>query len=76
VTPASEREVVGADASVRSAGDLFAAMRSIPLLARLYILQGRLGKAAATYAQVVEVVPQPEVLQTPFTRSTLDRAGV
>ena len=37
------------------------------MLARLHVLQGRLRQAAATYAQVVQAVPRPEVLQTLFT---------
>jgi LuxR family maltose regulon positive regulatory protein len=37
------------------------------LLARLYVLQGRLRQAAALYEQVTQVVPRPEVLQTAFS---------
>jgi LuxR family transcriptional regulator, maltose regulon positive regulatory protein len=40
---------------------------SITVLARLHVLQGRLRQAAATYAQVVQVVSRPEVLQTLYT---------
>src|SRR5262249_5792838 len=52
---------------IRISGNRFALVSSICLLARLYILQGRLRQAAATYAQVVQVVPQPEVLHTTFS---------
>jgi tetratricopeptide (TPR) repeat protein len=38
----------------------------ITLLARLYILQGRLRQATATFEQVLRMVPRPEVLQTLF----------
>jgi LuxR family maltose regulon positive regulatory protein len=66
VTPESEREVATADALIRVSGNLVGAVHSITLLAHLHVLQGRLRQAAATYAQVVQVVPRPEVLQTFF----------
>ena len=66
VTPATEHAVAAAVAFVRTSGNPFAVVSSICLLARLYILQGRLGQAAATYEQVVQVVPRPEVLQTMY----------
>ncbi len=66
VTPATEQEVTAADALIRTSGNPWAAVRSITLLARLYVLQGRLRQAAATYEQVVQVVPSPEVLHTMF----------
>jgi LuxR family maltose regulon positive regulatory protein len=47
VTPDSEREVAAADALIQTAGDLIAVERSMTLLARLYVLQGRLRQAAA-----------------------------
>jgi LuxR family maltose regulon positive regulatory protein len=67
VTEATEREVAAADALIRAWDTPLAAVRSSTLLARLYVLQGRLRQAAATYAQVKQVVPQPEVLQRIFT---------
>jgi LuxR family maltose regulon positive regulatory protein len=67
VTPNTEREVVAADALIRSTGNPFAIVGSIIVLAALHVLQGRLHLASATYQQVVQVVPQPEVLQTLFT---------
>ena len=67
VTPNTEHEVVAADALIRSTGNPFAIVGSIIVLAALHILQSRLRLASATYQQVVEVVPQPELLQTLFT---------
>lgn len=66
VTTDSEREVAAAVALVRTSDNPFAAVSSICLLARLYVLQGRLHQAAATYEQVVQMVPRPEVLQTMY----------
>jgi ATP/maltotriose-dependent transcriptional regulator MalT len=67
VTPAIEHEVERAVASIRVSDNLFAIVGSITLLAHQLVLQGRLRQAAATYAQVVQAVPRPEVLQTMFT---------
>ncbi len=67
VTPASEHAVAAAVAFIRTSDNLFAMVSSICLLARLHILQGRLRRAAATYAQVAQVVPRSEVLQTAFS---------
>ena len=67
VTLAPEYEVAAADALIRASNNLFATVSSKTLLARLHVLQGRLRQAAATYAQVVQVVPRPEVLQTAFS---------
>ena len=68
VTPAIEHEVATAIALIRASTDNpFAAVSSICLVARLYVLQGRLRQAAATYAQVVQAVPRPEVLQTMYS---------
>jgi LuxR family maltose regulon positive regulatory protein len=66
VTPTTEHAVAAAVAFVRTSGILFSNVTGITLLARLYILQGRLRQAAATFEQVVQVVPRPEVLQTLF----------
>ena len=67
VTRATEREVAAADALIRGWDNPFAAVRSITLLARLYVLQGRLRQAAATYAQVEQLILRPEILQTFFS---------
>src|SRR6266581_1100340 len=67
VTPATEHEVAAAIAFARTSDNPFAAVSCICLLARLHVLQGRLHQAGATYAQVVQAVPRPEVLQTMFT---------
>ena len=67
VTPATEREVAAAAAFIRTSDNLFATVSSICLLARLQVLQGRLRLAATTYQQVMQAVPQPELLQTLFT---------
>ncbi len=67
VTPAAEHEVAAAVAFIRTSDNLLSTVSSMSLLARLHVLQGRLRQAAATYAQVVQVVPRPEVLQTLFT---------
>ncbi len=67
VTPASEHEVATAVVSIRVSGNLFGIVGGITLLAHLHVLQGRLRQVAATYAQVVQAVPRPEVLQTMFT---------
>ena len=63
VTLATEHEVVTMDALIRSSGNPFVIVGSITMLARLYALQGRLHLAAATYRQVTQAVPQPEILQ-------------
>ena len=66
VTSVAEREVAAAVALTRTSDNPFAAVSSICLLAQLYVLQGKLRQAAATYEQVVQVVPRPEVLQTMY----------
>jgi LuxR family maltose regulon positive regulatory protein len=63
VTPASEREVA-AVALVGTSDNLYATVSGICLLARLHVLQGRLRLAGTTYAQLTQVVPRREVLQT------------
>jgi LuxR family maltose regulon positive regulatory protein len=67
VTPAAEHAVIATEAFIRTSDKLFATVESIALLARLYVLQGRLRQAMATYAQVAQLVPQAERLQTLFT---------
>jgi LuxR family maltose regulon positive regulatory protein len=66
VSPTIEGEVAAAVAQIYNSDNLFAIVSSISALARLHFLQGKLRQATATYAQVVQVVPQPEVLQTIF----------
>ncbi len=67
VTLATEHEVATVQALICTFDNPFGAVSSICLLARLHVLQGRLRQAAATYAQVVQVVPSSEMLQTMFT---------
>jgi LuxR family maltose regulon positive regulatory protein len=64
VTPATEREIAPAVGLVHTSNNLFAVVSSMTLLARLYVLQGRLRKAAATYEQVVQAAQRQELLQT------------
>jgi LuxR family maltose regulon positive regulatory protein len=64
VAIASEREVVLAEASVHDSGNPHTAIRGICLLTQLHVLQGRLRVAAAVYAQGLQLMPLPEVLQT------------
>ena len=58
-----ERLVVGTLAPARASGNLFSILRSLTLLARLYVLQGRLREAATLYEEAVRVIGGPEVLQ-------------
>lgn len=67
VTSDTEHKVAAAVASIRASDNLISTVSSTCLLARLHILQGKLRQAAATYAQVVQVVPRPEVLQIIFS---------
>ncbi len=63
VTAEVERLVAATAAPLRATGDLFALLTSITFLARLQVLQGRLREAAATYEQVLHLVPEQEVLR-------------
>jgi LuxR family maltose regulon positive regulatory protein len=67
VTSDIEHKVAAAVALIRASDNLFGIVSSFCLLARLYVLQGRLRRAAATFEQVVQVVPQPEVLHIAFS---------
>jgi LuxR family maltose regulon positive regulatory protein len=67
VTSTTEQKVAAAVALIRASNNLFGIVSSLCLLAWLHILQGRLHQAAATYAQVVQVVPRTEMLQTAFS---------
>jgi LuxR family transcriptional regulator, maltose regulon positive regulatory protein len=62
-TPESERLVAGTLAPARASGNLFSILRSLMLLARLYVLQGRPREAATLYEEAVRVIGGPEVLQ-------------
>jgi LuxR family maltose regulon positive regulatory protein len=66
VTETMEHKVVAANELLYTSDNLFAIVSGISALARLHVLQGKLRQAATTYAQVVAVVPQPEVLKTIF----------
>ena len=57
VTAEVERLVAATAAPLRAAGDVFALLTSMTLLARLHGTQGRLREAAATYEQVLHLVP-------------------
>src|SRR6266568_1135877 len=67
VTPTTQHAVAVAVAFIRTSDNLFATVSSMTLPAGLHVLQGKLREAAATYAQVVQVIPRPEVLQTTFS---------
>ncbi len=64
VTPASEHAVAAEVTLIRTWDNPFALVVSMTSLARLHVLQGKLRQAAATYEQMVQVVPRLEVLQT------------
>lgn len=64
VTPSTEYEVATVAASIRPTDSLLGVVSSICQLARLYTLQGRLRQAEGTYAQVRQVIPRAEILQT------------
>ncbi len=67
MTPATEREVAALVALLSTSNNLFAAVNTMCLLARLHVLQGRLRQAAATYNQAMQAVPRPEVLHTMYS---------
>ena len=62
VTANTERQVKSAVAAARTSGYRLVHFRSLTLLARLQVLQGRLRAAAATYEQAGQATPG-EVLQ-------------
>ena len=62
VTPESERLVAATVAPARAGGNLFTILRSLTLLARLHVLQGRLGEAATLYDTAVQEIGGPAVL--------------
>lgn len=57
VTLATERLVREVAAAARTSGNLVSILRSLTLLARLQMLQGRLSQAATTYEEMVQGVP-------------------
>ncbi|HEY3231123.1 MAG TPA: LuxR C-terminal-related transcriptional regulator [Roseiflexaceae bacterium] len=63
VRPASERLVAATVGPAQASGNLFSILRSRILLARLYVLQGRLRAAATIYEEAVRVIGGPEILQ-------------
>ena len=63
VTPAMERVVASVEAPARASDNVFAVLKSITLLARQQVLQGRLRQAAATYKQALQLVPGQEGLR-------------
>jgi LuxR family maltose regulon positive regulatory protein len=67
VTYNSEQEVATVLAFIRASDNLYSTVSSLNLLAHLHVLQGRLQQAAYTFAQVAQVVPRLEMLQTAFS---------
>jgi LuxR family maltose regulon positive regulatory protein len=63
MTPATERLVESAVASVRALGNLPTTIRSISNLARLQLMRGRLRQAAATIEQAAQLAPRHGGLQ-------------
>src|SRR6266702_5202491 len=57
VTPGLESRVTELVAPVRASGNVSATLRSLTLLARLHVLQGRLHQATAIYREVTQVAP-------------------
>ncbi|HEV2178667.1 MAG TPA: hypothetical protein VGW33_15880, partial [Terriglobia bacterium] len=63
VTASYEQQVNGAVTTVRTSGYALVHFRSLTMLARMQVLQGRLREAAATYEEAGQVVFLPMVLQ-------------
>lgn len=63
VRPDNEHMVAAAVAAARASGNLISTLRSMTLLARLQVLQGRLQAAASTYAAAAQIAPGPDGLQ-------------
>jgi len=63
VTPAMERRITALLVPVQAESSLVSVLNSRTHLARFHVLQGRLHAAAAVYAQVPELVPEPGILQ-------------
>ncbi len=62
VPPATEQLIVAVLEMARSAGDLVLQLRSITLLARFQVLQGRLRQAATTYGEALRIIATPDML--------------
>lgn len=67
VTPETERAVTEALTLIRTRNNPFATVSCMALLARLHVLQGRLRDAVAIYAQIMQDVSSPEMLQATFS---------
>ncbi len=63
VTASREQQVQGAVATARTSGYALIHFRSLTMLARMQVLQGRLREAAATYEEAGQVAPGLQVLQ-------------
>jgi ATP/maltotriose-dependent transcriptional regulator MalT len=63
MTPATERQVAAAVASIRATGNLPLSVKSISNLARFQLVQGRLRQAAVMIEQATQLVPQPAGLR-------------
>jgi LuxR family maltose regulon positive regulatory protein len=63
VGPAAERQVAAAVTATRASGNPYATLRCITLLARLHVVQGRLGQAALTYQEAARVAAAPDQLR-------------
>jgi LuxR family maltose regulon positive regulatory protein len=63
MTAATQRLAEATAAVTHATRNPLADLRGVTLLARLYMLQGKLREAAATYKQALRTVPKPKVLQ-------------
>jgi LuxR family maltose regulon positive regulatory protein len=63
VTASREQQVQAAVATARASGYALMHLRSLTLLARMQVLQGRLREAAATYEEAGQVTPGLQMLQ-------------
>jgi LuxR family maltose regulon positive regulatory protein len=61
-TPATERLAEQAVAMTRTSANLSATFRTLTILARLQVLQGRLRHALGTYEEVMRALPEPQTL--------------
>jgi LuxR family transcriptional regulator, maltose regulon positive regulatory protein len=63
MTASREQQVQAAVATARTSGYALVHFRSLTMLARMQVLQGRLREAAATYEEAGQVAPGLQVLQ-------------
>ncbi len=63
VRPANEHLVAAAVATAHASGNMISILRSMTLLARLQVLQGRLQAAESTYAAAAQIAPGQDGLQ-------------